>query len=154
MLKLNYPELLFERTKVYKVSDSEATSNWKDFTPKSAKILLVFEQKSTQLSEATQQMLTKLVTACGFSAHEKLLINSADKKIVLSDIQNLIQPQMVLVFGEVKLGGNITSLPLNYPLSIGQVVFIKTHELEKLTADDKGKAALWKGIKEGLNLIK
>lgn len=154
MLKLQYPELLFERTKVYKVSGHTAISDWKGFQPKSAKILLVFEQNAGSLSEATQQMLSKLVTACGFSDHEKLLINYTEKNLTLTDIQNSIQPQMVLVFGDVKLGGNITSLAKNYPLPIGEVVFIKTEELGKLTADDKGKAALWKAIKEGLKLVK
>lgn len=154
MIKLRYPELLFERKILYKISDEYATSHWKEFEPKSLKILLIYEEKETDMSEAVKQMLAKLVVACGYSDNEKLLINLTQQSISLANVQNTLQPEMVLVFGDVKLGGNISSLAPNHPMSIGKVVIIKTDSLVKLTTDEKGKAALWKGIKEGLKQLK
>lgn len=154
MIKLRYPELLFERKILYKISEGNTTSHWKEFEPKSLKILLIYEEKEACMSEAVKQMLVKLVVACGYSENERLLINLTQRNISFSNIQNTLQPEMVLVFGDVKLGGNISSLAPNHPVSIGEVVFIKTDSPVKLTTDEKGKAALWKGIKEGLKLIR
>lgn len=153
MIKLRYPELLFEREKVYKISGGHSASDWKEFEPKSLKILLIFEESEKDITEATGQMLNKLVVACGYSDNEKLLVSFAQRSISLSNIQNTLQPEMVLLFGDVELGGNISSLTRNQAVLIGEVVFIKTDSLVKLTTDEKGKAALWKGIKEGLKLI-
>jgi hypothetical protein len=154
MIELKYPELIFDRTKIYKVGSNNGTLQPIDFGVKSPKIVLIFDGSSEKMSEAINQMLAKLVTACGFEETEKLLINSAEYQLSLSDIQNRLCPKLVLLFGEIKLGGNIAGLKMNTPALLGGNVFIKADSLNKLVNHDAGKATLWKGIKQALTLIK
>jgi hypothetical protein len=154
MITLQYPELLFEKTKVYKITHSSNAAEPKEFHVKNPQILLVFEESEVPISEPVQQMFSKLVAACGFSDNEKLLINYAEQLITLSDIQNKLQPKLVLLFGDLKLGGNIAMLKANNPTRLGENVFIKTEQPQKLVTNNAGKTALWKAIKHALTLIK
>lgn len=150
MILLQHPELLFEKTTVYKITTTKA----KEFNVKSPQILLVFDETNQQLAEPVMQMLSKLVAACGFKDDEKLLINVANETLSLSHIQNQLKPKLVLLFGELKLGGNISALMPNSPALLGNNVFIKTQPLNKLVSSDAEKASLWKAIKQALTQVK
>ncbi|MCW5907429.1 MAG: hypothetical protein KIS94_06195 [Chitinophagales bacterium] len=150
MTKLQSPSLMFERQKIYKTNFG--ANNLVD--GKNIKILLVYADYKEDLTASQTDMLSKLVTACGFTEKEKLLINAAKEKISLAQIQANFAAALVVVFDNVKLSNNMILPAKNFPVQVGTQYLLYTVSIAKLETDKAEKARLWSALQGVLKQLK
>lgn len=151
MIKISHPELLFNGEKLFRSSLSSTLLKDNKLNRKN-KLVLAYDNSGTELSADHKELLEKLASACKYSIDQTLLLNLAMEKGSIAEIQNNYNPNVILLFGDVKVSRNITGLRKNFPYNFGGVKVLRAESLEKLQKDKSEKSALWGSLQEMLNL--
>ncbi len=151
MLEINHPELLFRNQKVFAKSRQKLPEN--DY-PKAKDVLVIFFERNNEWLQEWEEMLHKLVTACGFNPQNIWRINAATERFSLQEIQAKVEPKLILLFGDFPITNNMTNIPGNSPFHISGSVLIKTLDFRGLLTDKNQKSKLWGALQSGLNLKK
>lgn len=148
MEKLEAPELLFSKDGVYSLS--RQTDKKIDLASK--RLVILYQNARPELNNATQTMLDKLVNACKFRKEEVLYIYAGNGEMSLGEIQRTHAPEMVLILGNVPPSRNAQLLLKNHPYEMNGAKVIRTDAPEKLEGNEREKTALWRVLKNCLNL--
>lgn len=145
VLKVNYPELLFDRQRIYRISsvvDKNLTAS------RSAKLLVCYSSK-TELTVQHSEMLSKLIAACKVSDADVQYLNLCNEMYSFSDLLKSYSPEVVLVFGEVPFRSNMATLFKNHIFEIGDSKLLRTDAIEDVFSNKKGeKNSLWAALKQ------
>ncbi len=150
MIELSNPGLLFNKQKIFHLRDSVTTTITKHNTTKA---LVVYNSPGETLAEPVKQMLDKLILACQFNAEQTQYVNvHFTGNISLGKMQSLYNPAVVLIFGDVDISHNLSSLKKNYPYDFSGVKVLNADSLELLVKNDAAKKSLWGVLKKMLGL--
>ncbi len=151
MLEINHPVLLFQNQKIFvKKRQNLPKNEWL----KGADVVVIFFEKNNEWKQDWEEMLNKLVAACGFKPENMLRINVASERFVLSEIQKEINTKLMLLFGDFSITNNMSEIPRNFPFCLSGSVIIRTVDLSGIVTDKIQKSKLWGALQSGLNLKK
>jgi hypothetical protein len=144
-LEIHYPELLFDRQRIYRISSSV---DKKSEALNDCKLLVCYSSK-IELHSATTDMLNKLIGACKVSDADVVYLNLYNNDYSFADAINEYNPEVVLIFGEISLRSNMASLFKNHIFEIGAIKLIRTDSLDDVFNNKKGeKTNLWSALKQ------
>jgi hypothetical protein len=150
MLELLSPDLLFNKQKVFHLSNS--VLNTITNTDKRSAVI-IYDLPAEVLPAPLKEMLDKLIQACQFKPEGTIYLNarfSAD--VSLGHLQNTYNPTMILVFGEPTISRNLPKLKKNFPYELSGVKILNAESLEALSKNDAAKKALWGVLKKMLGI--
>jgi hypothetical protein len=152
MIKLNSPELLFDKHKLYvhltNVGKNEEMPHINDDT----QALVLYAAKNSEITDAQKEMLDKMMVACKFTPNQVQYMNVNGLKVALGQLFGNKTPKLVLLFGKLPLSGNLGQLAKHHPVTLGGVNVILTEQLDKLEVSNADKKALWETLKMVLNI--
>jgi DNA polymerase III psi subunit len=147
-MELNYPQTLYHKEKIWKVSGPN-----KPAIPeinKESRLIVLYDNPSQELPAHLKEMLIKLIQACRFKPEETTYVNFTFSPISLQNIN--CDPELILIFGDLKISRNTSSLFKNQPYELNGIKILRTERLEKLEQMKAEKAALWSALQQTLNL--
>lgn len=147
MLKLESPEYLFNKRKVYAhTADVDKLAG-----ASQVKALLVYNSNG-DLNPAHREMLDKMMAACKFKEGETAYVNAAAAPVSLSALQNQYKPGLLVVFGDIVLSKNLAK-PVKYvPIEMSGAALLYADTLAQLGTDGAAKKKLWGALQRVLGL--
>src|SRR5262249_39544988 len=150
MLALSTPQQLFSRKGLYHINGL-AGEKFSEISP--AKVLLLYEYAEPELPGQLKGMLEKILLACKYKQEDAAFINVKYKSdIIQGSLWSLYNPELILLFGNIKLSRNTTALKKNVPYTFGKLKMIQSETLEILDKNSQEKQALWNSLKQMLGL--
>ncbi len=148
MIKLTNADLLFEKQPVYRVLTSKSALS---ATPH--KVIIVYRSAAAELPASQKEMLEKLVVACKYKVEDVVYVNTGiSGEMSLGVLKATYSPEVVLVFGEVKVSHNLPALKRNQPFELNGLKVLQAEELDKLHSNAKEKGVLWVGLQKMMAL--
>lgn len=147
-MQINSPQTLFQKQKIYRIKKEQSLT----VQDRPIKVIVLYENESAELPVSLADMLNKLILACKFNKEEALYINNKINPVSLAILYSTYQPEVILIFGEMKLSNNLAGLKKNYPYEINGVKILRTETLESLEKIKAEKSALWESLQQMFGL--
>ncbi len=138
MIKLEKPQILFEKSKIYRnnAASGAINSNGKK------EVLVLVEGGPEQIKAEEKEQLLKILGACKLKEEDVLMQGIYD-----AQVRKAAGVTKVIVFGEVHFSGNM-QLPKVRLVNVDGLSVIKTEALSKISKSDAAKKALWLELKK------
>ena len=152
MIKLELPELLFDKQKIYGHLTDVEKKETQLIVNDETEALVLYEAKNSEITGSQKEMLDKMMVACKFTPNQVQYMNVNGAKIALGQLLGSKVPKLVLLFGKLPLSGNLGQLAKHQPVNLGGVNVILTEQLDKLEVSNADKKGLWETLKMVLNI--
>lgn len=152
MIKLDSPELLFDKQKIYMHLTNAGQNDDLPRINDDTAALVLYAAKNSEISDSQKEMLDKMMAACKFKPNQVQYMNVNGVKVALGQLLGNKTPKLVLLFGKLPLSGNLGQLAKHQPVTLNGVDVILTEQLDKLEVSNADKSALWNTLKMVLNI--
>ncbi len=146
MLKLAVPQLLFNKTGIYRIPGNLGVEKNLTNGPGSKQVLILTGYTADTLPAEEKSQLLKILGACKLQEADILILPAYSNAL-----RKAAAIQKVLIFGDLSGMGAIT-FPKNRLTLLDGVQVIKTESLAVLSKNDVAKKQLWGELKKMFGL--
>lgn len=141
MLKLQVPQLLFNKTPVYRLPADSGVEKILTNGANSKQVLILTGYSAGELPEAEKAQLLKILGACKLQEQDILITGEYSNAM-----RKAAGIQKVLIFGDGAAVGSL-NFPKHRLTTVDGVQYIKTESLANLSKNDVAKKQLWGELK-------
>lgn len=143
MITIQYPELLFEKQKLYRLSKSVEKTSSND--PETAiGMLVVYSQAAKVLAESNKLLLDNLAKACKLNQENVRYVNATCQLEQLTEWELRYPNALILLLGDISFDTKFQQVSVNELKKIEQNSLLKALPIEQLSESKEAKAELWR----------